>query len=59
MRVYYRHGAADANSHPDGGRYIASHLPDCPAVFWPGEGHFGWVNHWAEILKELCDGMIG
>lgn len=55
MRVYYWHGEADANSLPDWGRYLASRLPNCRPVFWPGEGHFGWVNHWVEILKELCN----
>jgi len=54
MRVYYWHGEADTNSLPVWGRYIANHLPDCRAAFWPDEGHFGWVNRWAEILKELC-----
>jgi pimeloyl-ACP methyl ester carboxylesterase len=55
MRVYYWHGEADANSLPTWGHVIASSLPDCQAVFWPGEGHFGWVNHWTEILEELSD----
>jgi len=54
MRVYYWHGEADTNSLPAWGRSIVSSMPDCRAVFWPGEGHFGWVNHWAEIIQELC-----
>jgi pimeloyl-ACP methyl ester carboxylesterase len=53
--VYYWHGESDANSLPGWGRTIARSLPHCRAVFWQGEGHFGWVNHWAEILKEMGD----
>lgn len=45
------HGEADTMVRPASGRYLAQTIPDCQAVFYPGEGHFLWYERWPEILE--------
>jgi pimeloyl-ACP methyl ester carboxylesterase len=48
------HGEADVSVPPSMGRYQARTIPNCRAVFHPGEGHFSLViNHMEEILSDL------
>jgi hypothetical protein len=40
------------------GRYLAQHLPQCHAAFYPNEGHLSLVEHHAqEILGVLAAEM--
>jgi pimeloyl-ACP methyl ester carboxylesterase len=34
-------------------RYLAERLPHNHTHSWPEAGHFGWVDHWEEILVEM------
>jgi pimeloyl-ACP methyl ester carboxylesterase len=53
-RVDLWHGEQDASVPPTMGRYQASTIPNCRAMFYPGEGHFSLViNHMEEILSSL------
>jgi pimeloyl-ACP methyl ester carboxylesterase len=33
--------------------YLAEVLPHSQAHIWLEEGHFGWVDHWGEVLGEM------
>ncbi len=50
MPVYLWQGEADHNVPPAMGRYLARAIPDCRAVFLPGEGHLLARRHLDEIL---------
>lgn len=45
------HGGLARNAPVSMGQYLAEHLPDCTARIYPDEGHFLFIDHWAEILK--------
>ena len=47
------HGEDDRTIPPQVGRYLAAAIPDCTAVYYPGEGHFTYLKHWSEILTAL------
>ncbi len=48
------HGEEDRSVPPSMGRYQASAIPNCRAVFCPREGHFSLaINHMQEILSGL------
>jgi pimeloyl-ACP methyl ester carboxylesterase len=54
MLVNVWHGEEDVSVPPSMGRYQARTIPNCRAVFHPGEGHFSLVvNHIEEILSDL------
>lgn len=46
-------GEADTNVPPAMGRYLAQAVPNARAHFFPGEGHFMFVNHVHEIFGAL------
>jgi pimeloyl-ACP methyl ester carboxylesterase len=48
--VYLSHGEADENAPVAMGRWLAAAIPDCAAVFHPGEGHLHFVDRLPEIL---------
>ncbi len=50
MRVHLWQGEEDVLVPPAMGRYMADHIPDCVARFFPGEGHLLVVDHMEEIL---------
>jgi len=53
-RVDLWHGEQDVSVPPTMGRYQARTIPNCRAIFYPGEGHFSLViNHMEEILSSL------
>jgi pimeloyl-ACP methyl ester carboxylesterase len=54
--VHLWHGQADQNAPVAMGHYLAQHLPQCHAAFYPNEGHLSLVVHHAqEILEGLFD----
>jgi pimeloyl-ACP methyl ester carboxylesterase len=56
--VHLWHGNADLNAPVAMGRYLAEHLPQCHAAFYPNEGHLSLVEHHAqEILGVLAAEM--
>jgi pimeloyl-ACP methyl ester carboxylesterase len=56
--VHLWHGLADQNAPVAMGRYLAQHLPQCHAAFYPNEGHLSLVEHRAqEILGVLAAEM--
>ena len=36
------------------GRYLAGAIPECQASFFPGEGHFHFIDLLREILAAVC-----
>jgi pimeloyl-ACP methyl ester carboxylesterase len=53
-RVDLWHGEEDRSVPSTMGRYQARAIPNCRAVFYPGEGHFSLaINHMEEILSSL------
>ena len=53
-RVDLWHGEQDESVPPTMGRYQARTIPNCRAIFYPGEGHFSLaINHMEEILSSL------
>ena len=53
-RVDLWHGEQDASVPATMGKYLARTIPNCRAIFYPGEGHFSLViNHMEEILSGL------
>jgi pimeloyl-ACP methyl ester carboxylesterase len=48
------HGGHDRTVPPAMGRHMARVLPDCRAVFYPGEGHHLVYDRWREILTTLA-----
>jgi pimeloyl-ACP methyl ester carboxylesterase len=54
VRVNLWHGEQDVSVPPSMGRYQARAIPNCRAVFPPGEGHFSLaINRMEEILDDL------
>ncbi len=54
VRVDLWHGEEDRSVPPTMGRYQASAIPNCRAIFCPREGHFSLaINHMEEILSGL------
>lgn len=52
IAVHLWHGEKDRIVPPQMGRYMASTIPDCRAVFYPDEGHFSIIlNRIEEIWK--------
>lgn len=47
------HGNQDVRTPPTMGHYLASVVPECKPVFYSGEGHEVFYNHWREILAAL------
>jgi len=52
--VYLSHGEEDSNAPISMGRYLATTIPECRAVFRPGEGHLHFVDRLPEILRAVC-----
>ncbi|MFN8449233.1 MAG: alpha/beta hydrolase [Anaerolineae bacterium] len=53
--VFLWHGEADNLAPVTSGRYLAAHIPNCRATFYPGEGHTGpLLNHSSEIMDTLA-----
>jgi pimeloyl-ACP methyl ester carboxylesterase len=53
--VYLWHGEADNLAPVTSGRYLAAHIPNCQATFYPGEGHTGpLLKHGEEIMSTLA-----
>ena len=53
-RVHLWHGDQDANAPVAMGRYLAGAIPECQASFFPGEGHFHFIDRLREILAAVC-----
>ena len=51
--VFLWQGEADVVVTPAMGRYMAAHIPNCSAAFYPDEGHLIFFTHWREILRTL------
>jgi pimeloyl-ACP methyl ester carboxylesterase len=51
--VHLWHGEQDANAPVTMGRYLATTIPQCQAIFYPGEGHLHFVDRLPEILAVL------
>jgi hypothetical protein len=58
MKVHVWHGEADLNApFAAHGKVLAQRLPNCDAVFYPGEGHISLVHQYLEtILRALTTG---
>lgn len=55
-RVNLWHGEQDVSVPPTMGQYQARTIPNCRAIFYPGEGHFSLViNHMEEVLSGLLE----
>jgi len=55
-RVNLWHGEQDVSVPPPMGQYQARTIPNCRAIFYPGEGHFSLViNHMEEVLSGLLE----
>jgi len=55
-RVNLWHGEQDVSVPPTMGQYQARTIPNCRAIFCPGEGHFSLViNHMEEVLSGLLE----
>lgn len=55
-RVNLWHGEQDGSVPPTMGQYLARTIPNCRAIFHPGEGHFSLaINHMEEILSGLLN----
>ena len=54
MPIHLWHGEEDSIIPVHMGHYLASALPNCQAHFLPGEGHFLFMEHLAEILAVLA-----
>ena len=55
-RVNLWHGEQDVSVPPTMGQYQARTIPNCRAIFYPGEDHFSLViNHMEEILSGLLE----
>lgn len=51
--TYLWHGEADSNVPVVMGKYLAKAIPNCDAVFVPGQGHELIYLRWGEILSTL------
>ena len=55
-RVNLWHGEQDVSVPPTMGQYQARTIPNCRAIFYPGEDHFSLViNHMEEVLSGLLE----
>jgi pimeloyl-ACP methyl ester carboxylesterase len=52
--VHVWHGEEDRSTPAAMARYVAGRIPGSRARFFPGEGHFFWVDRWDEILRALA-----
>ena len=52
--VHLWHGEQDANHPVAMGRYLAGVIPECRAIFYPGEGHLHFVDRLPEMLAAVC-----
>jgi pimeloyl-ACP methyl ester carboxylesterase len=52
--VHLWHGEQDANHPVAMGRYLAGFIPECRAIFYPGEGHLHFVDRLPEMLAAVC-----
>jgi pimeloyl-ACP methyl ester carboxylesterase len=48
------HGAEDPVPL-DGAELVADHLPLSRLTVWPGEGHFGFIRRWDEVLRAMTE----
>jgi pimeloyl-ACP methyl ester carboxylesterase len=55
--VHIWHGDADTSTPLVMAQYIASRIPNCQLTVYPGEGHFLFFDHWAEILTMLISDL--
>jgi pimeloyl-ACP methyl ester carboxylesterase len=54
VQVHLWQGECDRNVSPASGHYLARTIPNCHAIFLPGEGHISLVvNHLEQILRVL------
>jgi pimeloyl-ACP methyl ester carboxylesterase len=51
--VYLWQGEDDNLVTPAMGRHMAEKIPNCQAIFIPGEGHLLFIKYWDEILRTL------
>lgn len=54
-KIFLWQGEADPNVPPAMGRYLAATIPNVEATFVPNEGHFLYITHWSDILKQLAE----
>lgn len=55
-KVYLWHGEEDNLAPASLAHYLADHLPDCEATFFPNEGHTGpLTKHIHEIMAKIVD----
>jgi pimeloyl-ACP methyl ester carboxylesterase len=54
--VYLWQGEEDTNVPAGMGRYQATHMPNCTAKFYPGEGHISIMNH---RIREILAVFLG
>ncbi|HCA26172.1 MAG TPA: alpha/beta hydrolase [Betaproteobacteria bacterium] len=53
LPLHLWHGEADRIVPAAAGRRIAVAIPDCRALFLPGEGHYLVLSRWRDILRQL------
>jgi pimeloyl-ACP methyl ester carboxylesterase len=54
VQVHLWQGECDRNVSPASGHFLAKTIPNCHAIFMPGEGHISLVvNHLEPILRAL------
>lgn len=53
MPVHLWHGEADVDASIGMARAVAASIPNCRAMFYPGEGHIFIFPRWEEILSTL------
>ena len=53
VAVYVWHGEADGSVSLSAARHVAETIPNCRAVFLPGEGHWLIHDRWDQILAAL------
>ena len=54
IRVW--HGAQDTRAEPDF-EHLAATLPACVPTVWPGDGHYGVLCHWADVLEAVTPSL--
>ncbi|NPD87396.1 MAG: alpha/beta hydrolase [Asgard group archaeon] len=56
LKCYVWHGELDKNVSIEIGKYVASQIPNCEAIFYPDEAHISLVvNKINEILNKLVE----
>ncbi|MFQ5380739.1 MAG: alpha/beta fold hydrolase [Dehalococcoidia bacterium] len=48
-------GEEDVLVPPAMGRHMAARIPNCEAMFFPGEGHLLMIDHIAKIAASFAD----